>query len=597
MCQKILASHCDDDADDQGLIEVKVDQVVLAHEPSRVLGAAVEAGLQRCVPEVCVAYPPHCVAIGPDDADPRAPQRVPPETLSLGLLVAQPGAGFAAVVHLERFGSPARLLLSDEPRLAACGAAGMLAIPASRSQLIAALCHGKTQLRPARSIHVSFSGRLRPFVCMRDVTLELLRRGLSEMVRRVDGEHLAPVVLEFGGSSAKFLSVGDRAVLCGLAPQVGAAGALFPSDEKTEIFLRDQRRSKAHRTLTPDPGAQFDDVLTLDLAAVDPLLMDEDGRVRPIRDLEGKTVGQVLLGGDTGASLRDLLAAAALLKSKRVSPGVEFLLCPPSRQTLEVLARGEALNDLLATGARLLEPDRRALSGELYRAPGEGLALRNADRDRDGTGVVASAETLAFAVVHGQVGDPRHFKRPVRVSVPRTLPTDDVLLSRGTEARGGAKGKGRVDRRACDGSIPPPTSERFAEPSSQGNWSGPVELSLENFAEDLLHELDSVPCACVAQSLDDVRRFAELASDHPTMRALIASHIPAATVSMLSGLGVLALRADESTLSQLATKSSVRLPSPEACVGTQMEISADDEPFHLEWLALQAERVFSSGGN
>ncbi len=51
--------------------------------------------------------------------------------------------------------------------------------------------------------------------------------------------------------------------------------------------------------------------------------------------------------------------------------------------------------------------------------------------------VVALAETIAFAVATGAVGDPRSFKRPVRVTVPRTLPTDDVLIVRK------AKGKGK----------------------------------------------------------------------------------------------------------------------------------------------------------
>ena len=46
------------------------------------------------------------------------------------------------------------------------------------------------------------------------------------------------------------------------------------------------------------------------------------------------------------------------------------------------------------------------------------------------TFVVASAETLAYAVATGVVGDPRSFKRPVRVTIPRALPTDNVLILR-----------------------------------------------------------------------------------------------------------------------------------------------------------------------
>ncbi len=52
--------------------------------------------------------------------------------------------------------------------------------------------------------------------------------------------------------------------------------------------------------------------------------------------------------------LGELMAAAALLKSKRVPPRLDLLLAPPSRQALEVLANSGALVDLIATGARLV---------------------------------------------------------------------------------------------------------------------------------------------------------------------------------------------------------------------------------------------------
>ena len=95
-------------------------------------------------------------------------------------------------------------------------------------------------------------------------------------------------------------------------------------------------------------------MISVDLSAVDPLVLDEDGVVKPVREIAGKPVSQVILGGDSGASLRDLLAAAALLKSKRVPPKLDLLVAPPSRQALEVLAQSGALVDLIATGARLI---------------------------------------------------------------------------------------------------------------------------------------------------------------------------------------------------------------------------------------------------
>ncbi len=125
-----------------------------------------------------------------------------------------------------------------------------------------------------------------------------------------------------------------------------------------------------------------------------------------------------------------------LLKSKRVPRGVELLLAPPTRQTLEVLAAEGALADLIATGARIIEPDGRILTGELYPPPTGTLSLHASEVvPANARTLTGSPETLAYAVATGIVGDPRGFKRPVRVSVPRTLPTDDVLVARASATR------------------------------------------------------------------------------------------------------------------------------------------------------------------
>lgn len=588
MSQKILASHADDEAP-ASLIEVKVDQVVLAREPHRILAAAVKSGLTKSAVEVAVAYPSYCISTREEECDPHSPHRIPKEAVALGFLVAQRGAGFAPPVHLERFSSPARLLLTDEPRLSSSGAIGMLTLPASRSQLSQALREGITSVRPPRSVQVLLSGRIRPFVSVRDVALELLRMGVQDVVQAVDERFSAPVVLEFGGPSCKFLSVGDRSVLCAMAPQLGAAAALFGTDEKTETYLRNQRRSKAHRALCADSGAPWDDVVSLDLAAVDPLLRDEHGNVRPVRDLEGRQIEQVLLGGDSGVSLRDFFAVAALLKSKRVSPGLDFLLCPPSRQMLEVMSQGP-LSDLIATGARLIEPDKRVLTGEFYAPVADNAFIKNCDHRSTACGMVASPETLAYAAFSGALADPRHFKRPVRVTVPNNLPTDDVLLSRGKEAKGGAKGKGRIDNRVGDGSELPPPSSDLADAYFLRHWDGPVDLEVAT-------DTSSLPgiCAFVAQTLDDVRWLIENATLRTEVRAVIARHIPAASVSILSGLGVLALRADRATIARVGEAKVLRIPHHETWSGATIPLQIGNDEFSLDWLAVGEERDWASG--
>ena len=282
MPQKILAGRCADPQLRGDLVQVKVDQVILSRAPSRALAEALAAGLKKTPVELAVAYDGTCVTDAASDAADvaaGAPHSVAPEMSAVRHPHRAPGhrlSGAGAPRALRGAGAPRadRRSAPRRGRRHRHAGAGRLRRRSSGRRSP----RDRSALRPPRSVQILLSGRMRPFVCARDVALELLRRGLGEVVRRIEAQHHAPVVLEFAGPSARLLSVAERAVLCGIAPQLGAAAALFVSDEKTEVFLRDQRRSKAHRALVPDPGAPCDEVISVDLAAVDPLLWTRPAR-------------------------------------------------------------------------------------------------------------------------------------------------------------------------------------------------------------------------------------------------------------------------------------------------------------------------------
>ncbi|MBI5534614.1 MAG: 3-isopropylmalate dehydratase [Deltaproteobacteria bacterium] len=584
MPQKVLAGRTADTTLQHDLVQVKVDQVILTRAPGRAVAEAQALGMKKSPVEVAVAYDGICVS---DAASCRAlangdPSVISPDTLSHGILVARPGVGFPAPVHLERFASPARLAVTDDPRMCLVGGIGMLTMVVPPGQLGQALANGSVHLRPPRSVQILLSGRIRPFVCARDVALELLRRGVGDVVRKIDAQYGAPVVLEFAGPSARLLSVPDRAVLCAIAPAAGAAAALFISDEKSEVFLRDQRRSKAHRTLAPDPGAPCDDVLSIDLSAVDPLLMDVDGQIKAVRDLAGKPVHQVVLGGDSGATLRDMLAAASLLKSKRVPPRLDLLVAPPSRQVLEVLAHTGALVDLVATGARMIEPDQRVVSGEIYPPAIDQTSLRTFDPEPRAFGpqpfIVASAETLAYTVATGHIGDPRSFKRPVRVTVPRVFPTDDVLIVRQRKSDAGAP---RKDGAAVLTPLP--------------GWGEGATLELIVGVPARVATLKA-PAALLLKTLDDARRIAADALQlAPVVRAVIGPFLPSAIAALLTGLGIAALRIDAAGMKAIEGDKTITLPAATQW-GADGTVAATTPSGKLKllWLAKGVERGWLS---
>src|SRR5579859_6532241 len=116
MAQKILAARAGEcapgGAADPELVCVGVDQIVLARAPMRVFGQALAFGLKKTGAELAVAYESRCITgVGPEH---EASASI--EMLGHGVLVARAGVGFPAAVHLERFASPARLCLTDEPR-------------------------------------------------------------------------------------------------------------------------------------------------------------------------------------------------------------------------------------------------------------------------------------------------------------------------------------------------------------------------------------------------------------------------------------------------------------------------------------------------
>jgi aconitate hydratase len=609
MTQKVLVARSrppTESVNAGDLVSVEVDQIVLVRAPMRVLGQALAAGLKKTTAEVAVAYEGRCITssgagIAPGEDFAASPALS--EMIAHGVLVARAGVGFPAPVHLERFASPARLCVTDEPRLAGVGGVGMLTLVVPTSSLAQALVQGSVLVRMPVSVQVVLSGRLRPFVCARDVALELLRRGVDEIVRRVEETRGAPVVLEFTGPSVRSLSVSERGVLAALSPQLGAAAALFVSDERTEVFLRDQRRSKAHRALLADAGSAIEESVNVDLGAVDPLILD-GGEVRSVRDLAGRPVTQVLLGGDSGVTLRDLFAAAALLKSKRVPSRLDFLLAAPSRQMLEVLAAAGALTDLIATGARLVEPDARVVSGDLYAPPRPGVAMQTCDPEPRPecarSPVVASAETLAFAVATGEVGDPRSFKRPVRVTVPRALPTDDVLVARKVERFDPRGGSHRAER-----PEPARALVRVEGLAVFPAWKAAQTLELvertafpsRDVATVATNGRSGAGVAVVCGTLDEVRDLANRAPEIAHgVRAVLAPYIPSSLVALLSAAGIAALRLEPLAVKGIKGQKTIVLPPPSQWPeGQSTPVAVGSGKLPLTWLAHGDERAWAMG--
>ena len=91
------------------------------------------SGLKKTPVELAVAYDGTCVTDAASNArHGRArPSRWPPEMPQAGILIARPGIGFPGAGAPRALRIPARLAVTDDPRLASVGGTGMLALVVS----------------------------------------------------------------------------------------------------------------------------------------------------------------------------------------------------------------------------------------------------------------------------------------------------------------------------------------------------------------------------------------------------------------------------------------------------------------------------------
>ena len=227
--------------------------------------------------------------------------------------------------------------------------------------------------------------------------------------------------IEFGGSAIRSLSMEGRMTVCNMAIEAGARAGMIGVDQTTIDYLKGRAFSPKGelweqavaywRTLKSDDDAQFDKVVELDAADIQPqvtwgtspeMVTTVDGRVPdpatvadPVRR-EGMeralkymglapntliteiAVDQVFIGSCTNSRIEDLREAAAVAKGRKKAANVKRVLVVPGSGLVKRQAEEEGLHEIfmaadfewrepgcsmcLAMNADRLEPGERCAS-------------------------------------------------------------------------------------------------------------------------------------------------------------------------------------------------------------------------------------------
>jgi 3-isopropylmalate/(R)-2-methylmalate dehydratase large subunit len=139
--------------------------------------------------------------------------------------------------------------------------------------------------------------------------------------------------MEMTGETFQYLSMADRFSMANMAIEAGAKTGIIPPDAETEAFVR-SRSSRKGSVFESDPDAEYAAKYEFDVSGFEPFVAVPNlpENVKPVSELAGLEIDQVVIGLCTNGNIEDLRAAASILKGKVIHPKIRTLIIPGTQK-------------------------------------------------------------------------------------------------------------------------------------------------------------------------------------------------------------------------------------------------------------------------
>ncbi|MEK6575165.1 MAG: 3-isopropylmalate dehydratase large subunit [Chloroflexota bacterium] len=338
LAEKILAAHCGEKEVHPGqFIYARVD-IVMASELSGVV--AIEEfekirGARVWDPEKVVFVMDHFTP-AKDIQSAEIVKRCREFAREHGITFFEVGrAGIQHILLPERgMVSPGDIIAGADSHTCTHGFLGAFGTGIGSTDAAAAMALGEIWLRVPESCKFVYHGRPPKWVGGKDLILHTIGR------IGVDGARYQ--AMEFTGDALDYLELADRFAMANMAIEAGAKAGLFAADEKTREFCRKAgaREGVYHRS---DPDAEYAAVYEFDVEKFEPFVavpfLPEN--VKPITEVAGLEIDQVVIGMCTNGNIEDLRAAAEVMRGRKIHPRVRAVIIPGSQKVyLDALHEG-----------------------------------------------------------------------------------------------------------------------------------------------------------------------------------------------------------------------------------------------------------------
>ncbi|SFG97534.1 3-isopropylmalate dehydratase large subunit [Sulfitobacter dubius] len=274
---------------------------------------------------------------------------------------------------------PGMTVVCGDSHTATHGAFGALAHGIGTSEVEHVLATQTLIQRKGKNMKVEITGKLRPGVTAKDITLSVI--GATGTAGGTG------YVIEYCGEAIRDLSMEGRMTVCNMAIEGGARAGLIAPDEKTFEYCKGRPHAPKGaqweaamdwwKTLFSDEDAHWDKVVTLKGEDIAPVVTwgtspedvlpitsvvpaPEDfkgGKIdavkraleymdlKPGQKLTDIQIDTVFIGSCTNGRIEDLRAAAAVLKGKKIKDGLRAMVVPGSG-LVRAQAEEEGLADI-----------------------------------------------------------------------------------------------------------------------------------------------------------------------------------------------------------------------------------------------------------
>ena len=305
---------------------------------------------------------------------------------------------------------PGDVVFGTDSHTTTYGCVGAFSSGIGYTEMASILGTGTMWIKVPETIRVVIDGTLPEGVMSKDIILRL--------IGDLGADGATYRALEFSGSTVESMTVASRMTMANMAIEAGAKCALFTPDEKTEAYCG-IKLDEYQKSLTGDDDAVYMRTIVYKAQEFEPVMAcpSQVDKIRPVRELKGTPIDQVFIGSCTNGRLEDLVAAAQVLKGRKVADYVKLIVTPASRKIYRQAIELGILDTLAEAGAIITHPGCGLCCGRTGGILSDGervIATNNRNfLGRMGTSKVeiylASPRTAAACAVAGAIVGPEEF--------------------------------------------------------------------------------------------------------------------------------------------------------------------------------------------